>query len=343
MVIKWSSQSPQKFKEGSKNSLQMFHKKSSKVPERLFNVLSPKSSDLHVHRKSSKSLRKVLKRSRKCTKGTQGPQVAGSQLILKMSSNSSKGHLSPRSPQRSTKGIQGDLNSSKRYQRPQNPVVVKSSSNGHQMVLTEYSKVPKNSHQMFHKKSSKVPERFFNVLRSSCPQVLKSPQKVHKVLKKSRKCTKGTQGPQVAGSQLILKMSSNSSKGHQSPRSPQRSTKGIQGDLNSSKRYQRPQNPVVVKSSSNGHQMVPTEYSNVPNNSPQMFHKKLSKVPEWFFNVLRSSCPQVFKKSSKGPQSPQKVKKMHKRYPRSSDLRFSNDPQNLLYILKRASNPSKSS
>ena len=131
-------------------------------------------------------------------------------------------------------------------------------------------------------------------------------------------------------------MSSNSSKGHQSPRSPQRSTKGIQGDLNSSKRYQRRENPVVVKSSSNGHQMVLTESSKVPKNSPQMFHKKSSKVPERFFSVLRSSCPQVFKKSSKSPQSPQKVKKMHERNPRSSGLRFSNDPQNVLYFLKSA-------
>ena len=127
-------------------------------------------------------------------------------------------------------------------------------------------------------------------------------------------------------------MSSNSSNGHQSPRSPQRSTKGIQGDLNSSKRYQRPQNPVVVKSS-----------SNVPKNSPQMFHKKSSKVPERFFNVLRAPGRQVFQNSSNGPECPQKFTKMHKRYPRSSDLRFSTDPQNVLKFLKRLSKPSKSS
>ena len=34
---------------------------------------------------------------------------------------------------------------------------------------------------------------------------------------------------------------------------------------------------------------------------------------------------------------------MHKRYPRSSDLRFSTDPQNVLKFLKRSSKPSKSS
>ena len=176
------------------------------------------------------------------------------------------------------------------------------------------------------------------VLRSS-----KSPQKVHKVLKKSRKCTKGTQGPQTSGSQLILKVSSNSSKGHQSPRSHQKSTKGIQSDLHSSKRNQRPQNPVVVKGSSNGHQMVITKSSKFPKNSSQLVHKKSSKVPVRFFTVLKSSCPQFFKKSSKGPQSPQKVKKMHKRYPTSSDLRFSTDPQSVLKFLKRSSKPSKSS
>ena len=286
---------------------------------------------------------KVLKKSRKCTKGTQGPQTSGSQLILKMSSNSSKGYQSPRSPHRSTKGIQGDFKVLKNLSTSSkssvgNQVrkilnVLKSHWNPQRhQVLNRFTR----SHQKFLKDSSTFWEN--QVLRSS-----KIPQRVEKVLTKSRKCTQGIQGPQTSSSQLILKMSSNSSKGHQSPRSPQRSTKGIHGDLNSSKRYQRPQNPVVVISSSNGHQMVLTESSNVPKNSPQMFHKKSANVPERFFNVLRSSCPQVFKKSSKGPQSPQKVKKMHKRYPRSSDLRFSTDPQNVLKFLKRLSKPSKSS
>ena len=293
--------------------------------------------------KSPQKVHKVLKKSRKCTKGTQGPQTSGSQLILKMASNFSKGYQSPRSPHRSTKRIQGDFKVLKNLSTSSkssvgNQVrkilnVLKSHCNPQRhQVLNSFTR----SHQKFLKDSSTFWEN--QVLRSS-----KIPQRVQKVLKKSRKCTKGTQGPQTSGSQLILKMSSNSSKGHQSPRSPQRSTKGIQGDLNSSKRYQRPQNPVVVKSSSNGHQMVLTESSKVPKNSPQMFHKKSSKVPERFFNVLRASGPQVFQNSSKGPESPQKVKKMHKRYPRSSDLRFSTDPQNVLKFLKRSSKPSKSS
>ena len=203
--------------------------------------------------KSPQKVHKVLKKSRKCTKGTQGPQTSGSQLILKMSSNSSKGQQSPRSPQRSTKGIQDDLNSSKRYQRRQNPVVVKSS----QMFIKWSSKSPQNflktvlkwstrSHQKFQKGSSMFWEH--QVLRS-----LKSPQKVHKVLKKSRKCTKGTQGPQTSGSQLILKISSISSKGPKSLEVLIGPQKVFQSTSKSPRSYQRRQNPVVVKSSSNVH------------------------------------------------------------------------------------------
>ena len=268
--------------------------------------------------KSPQKVHKVLKKSRKCTKGTQGPQTSGSQLILKMSSNSSKGYQSPRSPHRSTKRIQGDFKVLKNLSTSSkssvgNQVrkilnVLKSHCNPQRhQVLNSFTR----SHQKFLKDSSTFWEN--QVLRSS-----KIPQRVQKVLKKSRKCTKGTQGPQTSGSQLILKMSSNSSKGHQSPRSPQRSTKGIQGDLNSSKRYQRPQNPVVVKSSSNGHQMS--------SQSPQMFlktvlkcstrsHQKFLKGSStfWEHQVLRSSkIPQrvqkVLKKSrkcTKGTQGPQ--------------------------------------
>ena len=123
-------------------------------------------------------------------------------------------------------------------------------------------------------------------------QVLRSsycPQKFHKVLKKSRKCTKVTQGPQASGSQLILKMSSISSKGHQSLRSPQRSTNGIQDDLKFLKKLSK-------STKSCGRQKFLKWSSNGP-------HKVL-KIPK--------------KQSSKGWQSPQKLKKMHKRYPRSS-------------------------
>ena len=197
------------------------------------------------------------------------------------------------------------------------------------------------SHQKFLKDSSPFWEN--QVLRSS-----KIPQRVQKVLKKSRKCTKGTQGPQTSGSQLILKMSSNSSKGHQSPRSPQRSTKGIQGDLNSSKRYQRPQNPVVVKSSSNGHQMVLAEFSNIPKNSPQMFHKKSSKVPERFFNVLRASGRQVFQNSSKGPAKSSKSQENAQKVPkvlRPQVLNWSSKcpqiPQKVIKALEVLRGPSK--
>ena len=265
--------------------------------------------------KSPQKVHKVLKKSRKCTKGTQGPQTSGSQLILKMASNFSKGYQSPRSPHRSTKRIQGDFKVLKNLSTSSkssvgNQVrkilnVLKSHCNPQRhQVLNSFTR----SHQKFLKDSSTFWEN--QVLRSS-----KIPQRVQKVLKKSRKCTKGTQGPQTSGSQLILKMSSNSSKGHQSPRSPQRSTKGIQGDLNSSKRYQRPQNPVVVKSSSNGHQMVLTESSNVPKNSPQMFHKKSSKVPERFFNVLRASglrSSKILKRSRKSSKSQENAQKVPK-------------------------------
>ena len=147
------------------------------------------------------------------------------------------------------------------------------------------------------KGTKEVIKRSWNVLQ--CFEILRS-SGLQKVLKRSTKSTKGqgkwikgTQGTQTSGSQLILKMSSNSSKGHQSLRSPQRSTKGIQGDLNSSKSYQRPQIPVVVKGSSNVHQMVLKKSSKVPKNSPQKVHKRSSKGPEhssmlWDPQVLRS-------------------------------------------------------
>ena len=281
--------------------------------------------------KSPQKVHKVLKKSWKCTKGTQGPQTSGSQLILKVSSNSSKGHQSPRSPQRSTKGIQGDLNSSKRYQRPQNPVVVKSSSNGHQMVLTKSSKFPKNSPQMVHKKSSKVPERFFNVLRSSCPQVFKKsskgPQSPQKVKKMHKRYPRSSDLRFSNDPQNVLYFLKSVIKALEVIRSPQKVSKATS----------IPQNVINVLKilwSSKVPQMVIKWSSQSPQNFlktvPQMVHKKSSKVPVRFFTVLKSSGPQFFKKSSKGPQSPQKVKKMHKRYPRSSDLRFSNDPQNVL-------------
>ena len=171
--------------------------------------------------------------------------------------------------------------------------------------------------QKFHKKSSKGPENSSMLWDPQVRRSSKSPQKVHKV--HSGKCTKGrpqrsSNVPQITqkvpnvlevliGPQKVFKATSNTST-----------------NLSTSSIPQRPQVLNRFKRS-----------------------KKSSKVPERFFNVLRASGPQVFKKSSKGPQSPQKVKKMHKRYPRSSGLRFSTDPQNVLKFLKRSSKPSKSS
>ena len=117
-----------------------------------------------------------------------------------------------------------------------------------------------------------------------------------------------------------------------------------------SSRHQSPQeviNVVKILWSSK----VPQMFIKWSSKSPQNFlktvlkwstrsHQKFQKGSSmfWEHQVLRS-----LRQSSKGPQSPQKVKKMHKWYPRSSDLRFSTDPQNGLKFLKRLSKPSKSS
>ena len=383
MFIKWSSKSPQNFLKTvlkwSTRSHQKFQKGSSMFWEH--QVLRSLRSPKKVH--------KVLKKSRKCTNGTQGLQTSGSQLILKMSSNSSKGYQSPRSPHRSTKRIQGDfkvlkylstspkssvgnqvrkiLNVLKSYCKPKSirssigsQAVIKRSwkilqrsesirSSGLPKFLKgsrkssksqeNAQKVPKVLRPQVLNWSSKCPQipqkvikalEFFNVLRKSGPQVFqnssKDPESPQKVKKMHKRYPRSSDLRFSTDPQNVLKFLKRSSK-----------------PSKSSEVHKRPQNPVVVKRSSNGHQMVLTESSKVLKNSPQMFHKESSKVPERFFNVLRSSCLQVFKQSSKGPQSPQKVKKMHKRYPRSSDLRFSTDPQNVLKFLKRLSKPSKSS
>ena len=155
--------------------------------------------------KSPQKVHKVHKRSGKWTKGTQGTQTSGSQLILTMSSNSSKGHQSPRSPQRSTKGIQATSIPQKAYQRPQNPVVVKGSSNVHQMVLTKSSKVPKNIPQKVHQRSSKGPENSSMLWDPQVRRSSKSPQKVHKVLEV------------LIGPQKVFKVTSNTSTIYQRP------------------------------------------------------------------------------------------------------------------------------
>ena len=58
------------------------------------------------------------------------------------------------------------------------------------------------------------------------------------------------------------------------------------------------------------------------------FTRSHQKFLKDFFNVLRASGPQIFQNSSKGPESPQKVMKMHKRYRQGPQVfRFSTDPQ----------------
>ena len=221
MILKKSSKFP-------KNNPQMVHKKSSKVPERFFNVL--RASVPQVFKKSSKgpqSPQKVKKMHKRYPRSSDLRFSNDPQNVLYFL----KRPQIPRSPHRSTKGIQGDFKVLKNLSTSSkssvgNQVrkilnVLKSHWNPQRhQVLNRFTR----SHQTFLKDSSTFWEH--QLLRSS-----KIPQRVQKVLKKSRKCTKGTQGPQTSGSQLILKMSSNSSKGHQSPRSPQRSTKGIPVDI----------------------------------------------------------------------------------------------------------------
>ena len=141
----------------------------------------------------------VLKRSTKSSRSQENVQKVPKVLRPQVLNWSSK---CPQFPQKVIKALdvhrgpqkvfKTTSNSSKSYQRPQNPVIVKSSSDGHQMVLTKSSKFPKNS-----------------------------PQKVGKVLKNSRKCTKGTQGPRSPQAstdpQNILKRSRKCTKGNQRP------------------------------------------------------------------------------------------------------------------------------
>ena len=133
-VIKWSQQRPEKFPI---KRTQKVHKKSSRGPEKLFNVL--RSSAPQVFKKSSKGPHNPQKVKKMHKRNPRSSQASGSQLILKMSLNSSKCPQSPRSPQRSTKGIQDDLKvlkklstSSKSCDRQK---FLKRSSNGPHKVL----------------------------------------------------------------------------------------------------------------------------------------------------------------------------------------------------------------
>ena len=252
----------------------------------------------------SSDLPKFLKGSRKSSKSQENAQKVPKVLRPQVLNWSSK---CPQIPQKVIKALEvlrGPQKVFKATSIPQNVInvlkilwsskvpqmVIKWSSQSPQMFLKTVLKCSTRSHQKFLKGSSMFWDP--HVHRSS-----KSPQKVHKVLKKSRKCTKGTQGPQVAGSQMILKMSSISSKAPQIPRSPHRSTKGIQGDIKVPKKLE---NPVVVKSS-----------SKVLKRSTRS-HQKFLKGSSMFWD------PHVHRSSKSSKDSPQKVKKMHKRYPRSS-------------------------
>ena len=185
-----------------------------------------------VFKKSLKRSTKSLKKSRKCTKGTQGPQVAGSQLILKnvlkFRQKVIKALEVLRGPQKvfkSTSIPQNVINVLKILWSSKVPqMVFKWSSQSPQMFLKTVLKCSTRSHQKFLKGSSMFWDP--HVHRSS-----NSPQKGPQSPQKVKKLHKRYQGPQVSGSQMILKMSSISSKGPQIPRSPHRSTKGIQGDI----------------------------------------------------------------------------------------------------------------
>ena len=232
-------------------------------------------------------------------------EFSGPQLTLKMSSNSPKGHQSPRSPQRSAKGIQDEhkvpktLSTSSKSHGCQN--ILKRSSNGPNKVLKSFlSKELKRSTRS-QQKVLKSYSMFWEhqVLRS-----LKSPQKIHKVLKNSRKCTNITQGslsPQVLNwpskcPQIRQKVI----KALEVLRGPQ---KVFKTTTKSSKRSQRPQNPLVVKRSSKGHQMVVTKSSKVSyqknSNVPQEVIKRSWKVLQCSESIRSSGLQKVRKRSTK--------------------------------------------
>ena len=287
----------------------------------------------------SSGLHNVLKRSTKSSRNQENAEKVPKVFRPQVLNWSSKCPQFPRKVIKALEVHRGPQkvfkttsNSSKSYQRPQNPVIVKSSSNCHQMVLTKSSKFPKNSPQKVHKKSSKFPQRFFNVLKASGHQFFKKsskgPQNPQKFKKMHKRYPRSSQS---SGSQLILKMSSISSKGPQSPRCPQRSAKGIQNDLKflkklstSSKSRDRQK---FLKWSSNGpHKVlkISKKQSSKGWQSPQKLKKMHKRYP-------RSSQSSGLNWCSKYPQ---KVKKMHKRSPTSSGLRPSNDPQITQKVLK---------
>ena len=190
----------------------------------------------------------------------------------------------------------------------------------------------------FLKRSSNGPNKVFKrFLWKELKRSTRSPQKV----KKMHKCYPRTS--QASVSQLILKMSSNSSKGPQSPRSPQWSTKGIQDDLNvvktistSSKSLGRQK---FLKRSSNGLHKALKSSQIKSSKGPREVIKSSWKVLQCF-EILRSSGLQkVHKRSTKSSKSQENAQMLPKVL---SGLSFSTDPQNVFKFLKRSSKPSKS-
>ena len=245
----------------------------------------------------STGLQKVRKRSKTSSRYQEYAQKdpnVRSPQVLKWSSNYSKCSQSPRIPQSSSK-------------------VLNRSTRSHQKFL--------NGSSMFWEHQD---------LRSS-----KSPQKVHKVLKKSRKCTNMTQGslsPQVLNwPSTCPQIRQKVIKALEVLRGPQKVFKMAS---KSSKRSQRPQNPLVVKRSSKGHQMVLTKSSKVSyqknSNVPQEVIKRYWKVLQCSESIRSSGLQKV----RKSPQSPQDITNMHKRTPTSAALRSSNDPQITQKVLK---------
>ena len=179
MVIKWSSQRPQKFLKQSSKGPQEVIKRSWKVPQR-FEILR------------SSGLQKVRKRSTKYTRYQENAENVLRPQVLKWLSKYSKVPQSPRIPQRSSNGTQIVPKSSRICQRPQSPQyvirfakvlnILKSPWNSQRRQVLNRSK---RSHQKFLKGSSMFWEH--KLFRSS-----KCPQKVHKVLTKSRMCTNVT-------------------------------------------------------------------------------------------------------------------------------------------------------
>ena len=292
----------------------------------------------------SSGLQKVLKRSTKSSKSQENAQKVPKVLRPQVLNWSSK---CPQIPQKVIKALEvlrgpqkvfkATSKSSKSYQRPQNPVVVKSSSNvikwssqSPQKFLKTVLKWSTRSHQMFLKCSSMFWDP--HVLRSS-----KSPQKVHKVLKKCQEnaqkvpkvlrpqvlnwSSKCPQIPQkvikalevLRGPQKVFKATSKSSKIYQRPQSPQYVIKVPQRSSMVLKSPWNPKRPQVLKWSTRSHQKVPEKSSMfeiLRSSGLQKVLKrstKSSKSQENAQKVTKVLRPQVLNWSSKCPQIPQKV------------------------------------